>query len=216
MHSLKKIFLFFFILCGALCLKGQHQVISSSDTVGTLHSTMFTDSLKADSLQTNSQKTKSSIQTPIKYEAEKIYNSIDNKQTILSGKAKITYQDITLKAAEITVEWEKNLMHAEGRKDSVWMKNEETGDSTKTEQWVGLPEFSEAGDEMKGEKMDFNFKTKKGRVIIVGIYSQPVDVNLFNCLSREVSIIPSWCYSYIGLKRTYELSLELVSSATKL
>ncbi len=53
---------------------------------------------------------------------------------------------------------------------------------------------------------------KKGRVIIVGIYSQPVDVNLFNCLSREVSIIPSWCYSYIGLKRTYELSLELVSS----
>jgi len=165
MHSLKNIFIFFFILSGALYLRGESQEISYPDTVDTLPSIILSDSLVVDSLQTDSQKTKPSVQAPIQYEAEKIYNSLDMKQTILSGKAKITYQDIILKAAKITVDWDENLMHAEGRKDSVWVKNKETGDSLKTEQWIGLPEFSEAGDVMTGEKMDFNFKTKKGRVI---------------------------------------------------
>ncbi|MFO7891915.1 MAG: putative LPS assembly protein LptD [bacterium] len=166
-YYLKNIFLFFFILSGALCLLSQDKQTSIPDTVVTdsLNITVQSDSLGSDSLQIDTTKTKPNVKTPIEYEAEKIYNSIDKKQTILSGNAKITYQDIILRAALITVEWDKNIMHAQGVEDSVWIVDKETGDSTKTKKLVGLPEFSEAGDVMNGEIMDFNFKTKKGRVI---------------------------------------------------
>ncbi len=167
MYYLKNIFIFFFILSYSLCLLGQNQPINQPDSTkaDTLEITVQPDTLQLDSLHADINDTQSSIQSPIEYEAEEIYNSVDNKNTILTGKAKITYEDIILKAEIITVDWDKNLMHAQGRIDSVWIKDKETGDSVKTEKWIGLPEFSEAGDVMKGEKMDFNFKTKKGRVI---------------------------------------------------
>lgn len=167
----KNILIFFIALLGAVNSFSKNNNISPVDTVITdslnisaISDTVSSDTLESDSLQIDTSKTKPSIETPIEYEAEEIYNSVDKKQTILSGNATITYQDIILKAALITVDWEKNIMHAQGVRDSVWTVDQETGDSTKTDTLIGLPEFSEAGDVMRGEKMDFNFKTKKGRV----------------------------------------------------
>lgn len=131
----------------------------------TVTDTVQTDSAAADTAVISSSRSTNSIEFPVEYEAELIENSIDRKKTVLKGKAKVTYQNIYLKAAEIVVDWENNSMTAQGVVDSVWIKDKETGDSTKTERWTGLPEFSESGDIMNGEKMIFNLKTKKGRVL---------------------------------------------------
>jgi len=163
----KKILLFFFVLPGIWCSFAQQALISPADTVrkDSIEIAVPPDSLAPDSVRADTTKKKSSITSPIEYEAEEIYNSIDGKKTVLKGQATITHEDIILKAAVISVDWDDNLMHARGIKDTVWTVDEETGDSVKTEQWIGLPEFTEAGDVMTGHEMEFNFKTKKGRVI---------------------------------------------------
>ncbi|RKY52376.1 MAG: hypothetical protein DRP89_07775, partial [Candidatus Neomarinimicrobiota bacterium] len=118
-----------------------------------------------DSTRVKKESTKTEIKGPIKYEAQEIDNFVDEKKTILVGKAKIVYQDMTLKAAKITINWETNLIRAEGLPDTIWVKKENGKDSTRVVQLRGTPEFSEAGDVMKGEVMTYNFKTRKGRVL---------------------------------------------------
>jgi hypothetical protein len=107
---------------------------------------------------------KQSLEGPVLYEAQDILNLVDGKKTILTGKAKAAYQDMTLTAAKITVDWNLREMLAEGVPDSVWTRNEE-GDSVRVLGLTGLPEFTQADDVMKGEVMTFNFKTKRGRVL---------------------------------------------------
>jgi lipopolysaccharide assembly outer membrane protein LptD (OstA) len=107
---------------------------------------------------------KRGLEGPVLYEARHIENRMEEKQTILTGKAKVTYQDMTLTASKITVDWDKKYMLAEGLPDSVWVKTE-NGDSVKTLQLAGLPEFSESGDVMRGEVMTYNFETRRGRVL---------------------------------------------------
>ena len=114
--------------------------------------------------QTQKPLRKQDLEGPVLYEAQHILNLMDEKKTVLTGKAKVNYQDMTLTAAKITVDWDKRLMLAESLPDSVWSKNEE-GDSVKVLGLTGLPEFTQADDVMKGEVMTFNFKTKRGRVL---------------------------------------------------
>ncbi|HEX9934044.1 MAG TPA: putative LPS assembly protein LptD, partial [bacterium] len=100
----------------------------------------------------------------IQYEAQVIDNAVNGKQTVLTGRAKVTYQDMTLNAARITVDWDKRELLAEGVLDSVWVKRSPK-DSVKVQQLVGKPEFSQSGEIMAGESMTYNFTTKKGRVL---------------------------------------------------
>jgi len=107
----------------------------------------------------------SGLEGPINYEAVEIFNKMDEHKTILLGKAVVKYQDMELRAAKITVEWDRDLMIAEGVIDSVWVVDEETGDSTFVAKTLGMPQFTQAGDVMIGEVMEFNFRSKKGRVL---------------------------------------------------
>ncbi|MBN2102424.1 LPS-assembly protein LptD [bacterium] len=84
--------------------------------------------------------------------------------TILRGRARVDYTNMTLTAEKITVDWDTRELVAEGVLDTVWTANE-TGDSVQTEQLVGLPEFTQAGDVMRGERMKYNMKTKKAFVL---------------------------------------------------
>jgi hypothetical protein len=107
---------------------------------------------------------KQSLEGPVVYEAQDILNLMDVKKTILTGKAKVAYQDMSLTAARITVDWTLREMLAEALPDSVWKRNEE-GDSVRVPGLAGLPEFTQADDVMRGEVMTFNFKSKRGRVL---------------------------------------------------
>ena len=108
---------------------------------------------------------KSELEGPITYEAQIIDNFMNERKTVLLGRAKVSYLNMTLKAARIVVDWDKDLMTAEGILDSVWVRNEDSDDSVKVAKLIETPEFTEAGDVLAGEVMVFNFRTQKGRVL---------------------------------------------------
>ena len=120
----------------------------------------------ADSVRTQKSDQESEIQGPITYEAQDFDILVKEQKMILLGRAKVTYLDMTLTAAKITVDWEKDLMTAEGVWDTVWVKEvSDDGDSVQTVRYMGAPQFSESGDVLTGEVMVYNFRTRKGRVL---------------------------------------------------
>lgn len=107
----------------------------------------------------------SDLDTTIVYEARIFDNDVENRKSYFIGDAVVKYKDITLKAARITLDWDKNLLIAEGKADTVWTYNEDHSDSTLTVKIIGEPVLIESGSQMVGEKMIYNFKSEKGRVI---------------------------------------------------
>lgn len=79
---------------------------------------------------------------------------LKNKKIHLYGNADVQYEDIQLKAAYIIIDWDKNELHAEGIPDSLGVIQ-------------GTPEFTEGGKTFNAKSMDYNFKTKKGKILNV-------------------------------------------------
>lgn len=159
----RHIFLFFILSCiiGSQWSQAQDSTLVAQDSTNVVGESSFV--LQDTTVVTN--KESSQIVGEITYEAQEIDNLMEEKKTILTGRAQVKYQNMTLKAAKITVDWDNNLMTAEGVLDSVWTINTETGDSVRVEKLTGIPEFTESADVMTGEVMIYNFKTKKGRVL---------------------------------------------------
>jgi lipopolysaccharide assembly outer membrane protein LptD (OstA) len=109
---------------------------------------------------------KSDIDTTIHYEAKDIYNYVQDKKSVFVGNAVVNYQNITLKAGKITIDWDNKLIIAESLPDTVWTKTDSTGlDSTMTVGRKGGPILIEGSTQMAGEKMVYNYQSKKGRVV---------------------------------------------------
>ncbi|MFH1940513.1 MAG: putative LPS assembly protein LptD [bacterium] len=138
---------FFIFLFSVNLLFGQEKKAVSSDTT-----------------HVSGASRKSDLEGPITYEAQIIDNLMTERKTVLTGRAKVAYMEMTLTAAKITLDWDNDMMTAEGVLDSVWVKAED-GDSVRAVRLTGIPEFSEAGDVLRGEMMVFNFRTRKGRVL---------------------------------------------------
>ncbi len=86
--------------------------------------------------------------------------SVDGKKVYLFGDASIVYGDIELKAAYIEVDMDKNILYAEGVKDSL-------GKVT------GEPVFKQGKENMQAKSITYNVKTEKG--YITGLYTQQDD-----------------------------------------
>lgn len=140
--------IFFLVVFSTHGLFGQEETAASSDTSRVTGTTRRTD-----------------LEGPIKYEAQVIDNLMNDRKTILTGRSKVSYLNMTLTAEKITVDWETNHMRAEGIWDTVWVKEGGPEDSVQVVRLMGAPEFSEAGDVMRGEVMVYNFQTRKGRVL---------------------------------------------------
>jgi hypothetical protein len=123
------------------------------------------EDVQADTLSPSAQGTDSQIQGPISYEARDMFTDIRENRLILVGDARVVYEKMTLSAAKITLDWESSTMQAEGVMDTVWVRTPDLEDSVRAPRLVGVPEFSEDGDVMRGEVMLYNFKTRKGRVL---------------------------------------------------
>lgn len=104
------------------------------------------DSVGADSVKVR----KPGISTAIEYTAEDsmVYDAASG-YAHLYGKAKVTYEDMQLDAAKITMSMDSSLVHAEGRADSTGVLQ-------------GKPVYMQGSDKYDSERMSFNFKTKKG------------------------------------------------------
>ncbi|MCK5145809.1 LPS-assembly protein LptD [bacterium] len=123
------------------------------------------ESAPADTTMQRGRKNQSTLEGPVSYEARIFDNFIEEKRSVLLGDAKVSYLQISLKAARITVDWQNDLMIAEAMPDTVVSIDGESGDTVKVVVMAGFPEFSEGREVMRGEKMIYNFRTKKGRVL---------------------------------------------------
>ncbi|NOY49652.1 MAG: LPS-assembly protein LptD [Chlorobi bacterium] len=115
--------------------------IALKDTLLDLNST-------GDSLE--SKKSEASLDAVVERIAvDSIVQDIINRKVYMYGEAVINYQDITLKAAYIEIDFNTNEVYARGITDSTGKK-------------TGLPEFTEGGQTFKAREMTYNFDTKKG------------------------------------------------------
>lgn len=75
----------------------------------------------------------------------------EEAKVLLYGKAQIEYEGMTLKAEAIELDYQKNIVIAYGKKDSLG-------------KGVGNPVFKDGDQEMSAEKIMYNLKTKKGKI----------------------------------------------------
>ena len=93
------------------------------------------------------------IETTIEYTAkDSIQFDVTQKVARLYNQAKVDYGDTDLKAAVITVDYGKNTMTADGRRDSL------------TNRMVGRPVLNDKGGVYTASSIAYNFKSKKARV----------------------------------------------------
>ncbi len=128
-----------------------------------LSDSLHTDSLTADSVKIDTVKPKPGIDSPVEYQAadSMIYDAATGL-AYLYGKAQVNYQNMELTAAQIAMNMDSSLVHAEAR-----------ADSTKEDGLDGKPVYKQGSDEYESERMSFNFKTKKG--YIRNVYTQQGD-----------------------------------------
>jgi len=98
-----------------------------------------------------------SLEDPIHYWADDGGFSRVGNKIYLKGNAKIVYQNMTLEAARIMIDQEKNYLYAQGVADST--------DSLGNPVMRGKPIFTEKGQEpIEGNSLYYNFGTKRGKI----------------------------------------------------
>jgi len=106
---------------------------------------------------------KTGVDTAVVYGARRITSLKDDGVIILHGDAEVKFKNITIKAAKITIKMDENLLIAEGVPDTSNAAALSTGSGRS--KYIGLPEFSDGKEKMVGERMEYNFKSEKGRII---------------------------------------------------
>lgn len=111
-----------------------------------------TDSVSNDSIKISSPR-KDSLDAPIKYNAVDSFRfDIKNKKIYLFGDAEVDYKDIVLTADYIEFDWGNNVVTAIGTTDS-------------SGKIIGKPHFKQGDDDYESNKIMYNFKTKKGKIL---------------------------------------------------
>lgn len=161
------------ILLGCLLLTcsfgyTQENQLQSADSLENAPSGDFQqlpDSLKAVSDSVTTQTNDTGFDTTLFYDARIIESRLDSNKFYLQGEAVVKYQKMTLTAARITVDQDRELLIAEGVLDTFFVYNEDSTEKEQKIDWVGTPVFTEGGEKLNGSKMIYNYRTQKGRVI---------------------------------------------------
>lgn len=113
----------------------------------------------------------SDLEAPVEYSARYIDSDLKNSVITLIGEAEVTYQKITIKAGKITIKQNENLLVAEALPDTLSASSDSTdgindlaADSLEITQ-TGFPVFSDGQETMSGERMEYNFKSDRGRIL---------------------------------------------------
>ncbi|MCB0520747.1 MAG: LPS-assembly protein LptD [Lewinellaceae bacterium] len=99
--------------------------------------------------------------------ADSMFFDLKNKQIHLYGQAEVNYQQMTMTADYIVIDWVENIMTADGRKDPQG-------------KWIGKPTFKEGDQTFSASKLRYNFKTYKGI-----IYDAQTTFDGMNVVSRK-------------------------------
>ena len=91
------------------------------------------------------------LDAPVSYEAkDSVVFFMKTKNAYLFGEGDVKYQNMNLKAEEITMNLDSSIVHATYKMDTL------------QHAMIGKPVFKQGNDEYVSEKMDYNFKTRKG------------------------------------------------------
>ncbi|WP_143437004.1 putative LPS assembly protein LptD [Hymenobacter mucosus] len=105
-----------------------------------------------DSLRVAAATGKGAVATTVKYKAQdSIRFEVQNKKAILYDKADVNYGEMNIKAALITVDYSRNLVTAEGKKDSTGRAQDR-------------PLFKQGAETYQAGRIDYNIETKRGRI----------------------------------------------------
>lgn len=116
-------------------------------------------------------KKKSPLEAPVMYEAkDSVVFFMGTKNAYLYGDGKVDYQNINLKAEQITMNMDSSIVHAIGVPDSLG-------------KLVGKPVFKQGNDEYESESMSYNFDTRKG--FITNVTTQQQDGYLVSEESKK-------------------------------
>lgn len=114
-----------------------------------------TDSLnsKQDTLLIAKKRKSSQLDTLVVYSSsDSIIFSFKKRGMDMFGDSKIKYGTLNLESNHVNIDWNQNLLFAEGMPDSAGKQ-------------TGLPKFVDEGDGYDGFQVFYNFQSRKGRVI---------------------------------------------------
>lgn len=90
------------------------------------------------------------VESQVDYDAkDSMYFDIKKKQIHLYGEAIVKYESMTIEAEYIIIDWENNIVTAEGKRNAFG-------------EMIGSPKFKEKDQEFTSSKMRYNIKTQKG------------------------------------------------------
>lgn len=96
---------------------------------------------------------RSTMDTVVVFTArDSIHFSVSKRRMRLRGNADVTYRAQKLESEIVIMDFGPSLMTAEGARDS-------------TGRIYGVPLFTDAGEQYAGERIEYNFQTKQGRVV---------------------------------------------------
>lgn len=114
-----------------------------------------------------------SLTAPVDYAAQdSMWVDFETKEIHLYGEATVNYQQISLKANHIVLNYGTNIVFAEPLPDSLGYP-------------AGEPEFSDGGQSFVAKEMRYNFKTRKG--IVYGTTTTQDDIFVRGGKSKFVS-----------------------------
>lgn len=146
------------------------------DTIPPVDSPLYTDSLPPPRFFGSSADYRSSpdsLTAPVNYAAEdSMWVDFITQEIHLYGAATVDYQQISLKADHIVLNYGTNIVFAEPLPDSLGYA-------------AGEPEFSDGGQAFTAKEMRYNFKTRRG--IVYGTTTTQDDIFVRGGKSKFVS-----------------------------
>ncbi|MBI4945657.1 MAG: LPS-assembly protein LptD [Bacteroidetes bacterium] len=146
--------IFVFFTIGMLIAIWVCEPVFSQDTVS--------KSAPKDTLQKDfvSESDNSVIKSKIIYSSrDSIRFDLSNQKVFLFGDAKVTYEDMDIKAGYIEFDMEHNIVFARGARDSSGKAIVDSAGMS-----VGDPVFKQGSQSFDAKQMTYNFQTKKGKI----------------------------------------------------
>ncbi len=111
----------------------------------------------------------SGVDTVVVYSSsDSIVYSLSTRNMTLFGKGDIQYRQMRLKAEEVDINWDTAIMNARGVPDTSDTAHAATlpaaGKPKPMQQYRGTPVMVDGGEEYRGFKLGYNFKTQKGKI----------------------------------------------------
>ena len=132
-------------------IKNQFDKEHGIEVKGNPRAIQWNDSVAAAEDSIRRSKKPDVLDAPVSYEAkDSVVFFMKTKNAYLYGEGDVRYQNMKLTAEQIQMNMDSSIVHATYKPDTLENK------------MIGKPVFKQGNDEYVSEKMDYNFKTRKG------------------------------------------------------